>query len=286
MPPVWRPLKIRGEWQRGSVIVGDGEHVIFQVKWWRPQIKNFDGRKWMTKRLKRETKGIIPSENPPCPETFTDSIWACDATRRDGVHLMLWYGYARQSDLMLEVISGGRTPEHLCKKVEHHIIPSLRTVSNEQAMKISLFNRTFEVPAGFKLKIWKLAMGDISLRLESDRPLALLTMRQVYPAGLALQRRPIERWLTVSKFKEHRKFEIAGHIQPYQIEVSGNRLKGIRRCGRKRLPFPLGPISCLNSVHIGVHDAENNRLFFVEYDVKEAPADKLTEKMMKVNLAL
>ncbi len=285
MPAEWRPLKIRGEYNRGAVIVGDGEHAVFQIKWWRPGIKKFNSDDWISRRLEKEFKIVVRNANAPCPAGFTNAAWVLDAKNRGKGNLMVWYGYAAQSDLMIEIISGGDAPDHECRKVIRRTIPSLRMFRPDESVCYCLFNRKFKVPAGFVLKIWKLESGDITLKFETGKSRESLTVRQIYPADLALSRCSIDRWMLLKRFKENRKFVPVEKTGPYEVKIKGVKVSGARRYGRKKIPFPLGGVLPLESVFAGLHDVAGNRLIFIEYDVRKGNVKEKAEQIIMENLA-
>ena len=105
-------------------------------------------------------------------------------------------------------------------------------ISKEEECRWKIYSAQFTVPAGYVLNHSRLATGDIALEFERENR-QKLTVRQVYPAGLALQRRPMRGWLRDRITTERRRLRID------REEKSQHQLKWV---GWKRLPFPFGRI--------------------------------------------
>ena len=274
MPSDWRPLRIEGEWQKGKMVVGDGEQLSMQIQWLRSGNKRFNPDRVIEQRAHKEKKKNSLSESTSCPsaEGFGNMSWLKGEADNERA---VWSGYSANNDLLIEIIArliDGKT----IKWFEKRIIPSLRAFSADEAMPISVFGSSFMSPPGFQIKTWKLKLGDITIQLEAKGGKSLL-LRQVYPAGLALSRRPMEQWQKLKPFKEHRKFKADGEPAQCEIEKQGRTLKGIRSRGFKRLPAPLGMIAARKSMSVVVHDAAADRIFVAEYDAKRDAREKITD---------
>ncbi len=283
VPADWRPLRIEGEWLRGTMVIGNSDGPCIQVKWIRPDTRRFRPDRAIARRTKKEKRNNLSlSKSCPSATDFRHCSWL---TGKEGTARAVWYGYAPKAELMLELVArmkDGKTG----KWIEKRIIPSLKAFRANEAMPIAVFGASFKIPAGFTLKTWKLELGDITIKLDAKESKSL-TLRQVYPAGLALSRRPIERWQELKPFKEHRSFRTNGKPAPCRIERNGHACSGIRRCGKKRLPVPLGMIASRTSVAMAVHDVEDDRIFMAEYDAKkEAPEGIVARAIAEMNWAM
>jgi hypothetical protein len=106
--------------------------------------------------------------------------------------------------------------------------------------------------------------GDIALRLENDSESLLL--RTVYPAGLALSRRKLPKWLDASPFLERRKNR---NTETQEWRSDAPKLKGVLRTGWKRLPFPLGWLKPRYCTAVVAVDKELDRLVLAEHRTPE-----------------
>jgi hypothetical protein len=90
-------------------------------------------------------------------------------------------------------------------------------------------------------------------------------VRQVYPADLALSRRPYERWLDAYPFTEHRRLQRSAlRVEPWRHTTRGG-LSGVRRQAWKRLGIPLGWCAPRQSLALAVRNEADNRLLIAEY---------------------
>ena len=100
-------------------------------------------------------------------------------------------------------------------------------------------------------------------------------VRQVYPSDLALARRPLEKWLSSTSFKERRFFTPSGDAWEWEVEIGGRDLRGLMVTGDKRLPWPIGRITAKVTAAAVLHDEETGRLLLAEYDEPTRPPDAI-----------
>ena len=266
VPEDWRPVRIEGAWMRGSMIVGDADEAIMQVKWWRPTKRDFDPGRWIRRRLKKV--GRRPADRGPAPHGLSHSAWA-PAEPNDG-RGAFWYGCASDGGLVIEVVTSAALAKKAQRTVSDRVLPTLTVSAPDRATRWAIFGASFESPPGFSLRNQRVHLGDVVLQLSSSRRDTLL-LRQVYPAELALARRELAKWLAFPVFKEHRKFR--GAETEWSVDSFGRKLEGVKRAGRKRLPSPLGFCAPRRSVAAVVHDDELGRLLVAEYDSLEPGGD-------------
>ncbi|MFH1732772.1 MAG: hypothetical protein ABIF82_14130 [Planctomycetota bacterium] len=282
VPPEWRPLRIAGEWPRGHVIIGSANEPAMQIRWWRPNKKRFDARRWMQQRL-RSLKARDAGPEGPAPSGFTETAWAADDEPQSGGRKLLrtWYGYAPDADLVLEVTVNLDAPNRTRRIITSQVVPSLAVSETGRITRWSVFGASFESPAGFSLLDKRLALGDLVLRFRGEDRSCLM-LRQVYPAETALARRKIERWIEMWPFKEHRRYRKAELKEVWRARSFGRMLEGIKQPGRKRLPLPLGFCAPRATLAVAVVDTELDRLLIAEHD---APARAADEEMLATAIA-
>jgi hypothetical protein len=103
-------------------------------------------------------------------------------------------------------------------------------VSPSEPLTWRLFSAEFTSPPGYTLVSHRIALGDIALELRHGDGRRLV-LRQVFPAGLATQRRSLERWLDDSAFAERRR------LRP---ESTSRGTQDVSQHGWKRFPAPMG----------------------------------------------
>ena len=285
VPPEWRPLRIADERGRGRVILGSATEPAMQIRWWRPNKKRFDARRWMQRRL-RSLKVRDAGPEGPAPSGFSETAWAAEPESGGRKLLRAWYGYAPEADLVLEVTVNLEAPKRTRRIVTSQVVPSLAVYEKDGITRWSVFGASFESPAGFRLLDKRLALGDLVLRFRGkDR--SCLMLRQVYPAETALARRKIERWIEMWPFKEHRRYKTAELKEVWRARSYGRTLEGIKQPGRKRLPFPLGSCGPRATLSVAVVDTELDRLLVAEHDAPDgADEEMLATAIARMNWAI
>jgi len=281
VPEHWRPLRIEGAWEKGSIILGDEGQAIMQVKWWRHENESFDGARWTRRRLKK-AGAKAAADGKPAPPGFENAAWV---PGRGPAQAAVWYGCAPAGRLVMEVVVSGEMSKKDQRTATSRALPTLKVSAHDAPTRWAIYGASFESPAGFVLCDRRLKLGDIALRLSSKRR-ERLVLRQVYPSALALARRELAKWLEFPVFREHRKYRPANPPQKWSVESFGRQLDGIRRAGRKRFPFPLGVLAPRYSAAAVVHDEQLGRLLVAEYDSRGAPDDAtLADALASMNWA-
>jgi hypothetical protein len=265
IPPDWRPMHIEGDWDRGTMVVGDSEAAVLKLDWCRVRRRRFVPETWLTARVK--ACAAPASTEPPRPADFPVAAYLPEVPSRGGGSRGIWFGYCEKAGINLEIAVNLAAPGAQQETVWTGLVPALCAGAPDEPVRWAVFDTGFISPPRFTLESRHLFSGDICLRLKRGRG-ARLTLRQVYPAGTAVHRRKIERWLFKFPFKEHRRPPgREKDAQPWSFEAhSGTRWSGMRRHGWKRLAFPLQNISARYSVAVGVTDTELDRLLLVEFD--------------------
>ncbi|MHC4202128.1 MAG: hypothetical protein ACYSU0_19225, partial [Planctomycetota bacterium] len=183
-------------------------------------------------------------------------------------------GYSPRADLALEVAVNGRAPEKTRRKIFSRVLPTLSASGPGEPVRWEIFSAVFRSPPGFAMADKRTVLGDLALLFRSGSGRRLV-LRQVYPAGVALERRKIERWLEAGPFKERRRCRPEGEPVDWSVELDGERsgraLAGRKRLGRKCAPFPFGWLAPRWSSSAAVRDEERERLLLAEYDWPKGP---------------
>ena len=281
MPREWQPLKLSGTPAKGRMMVGDATCALFSIQWERlKRGLGRDGRDWVAERIKQH--GVLPEGTPPAAGHFSACGWAHGVQTEEDKQTTYWYGYSAPAELLVGVTVNGVLPAAVRARVTGEVLPSLRTTPANAESIWAMYDLSFTAPAGFQLMRRHLYSGDVALEFARDRR-ETLVLRQVYPGDLALERRPFERWLDAVPFPEHRRLRRADTTtEPWQ-HVTRSELAGVRRRGRKRLPWPLGWIAPRWTCALAAHDRRLNRLLIAEHrsaaEPDEAVAVAAVEKM-------
>lgn len=263
MPSEWFPLKLKGNAEKGSMMVGDDACAMFSLHWDRPGRKSVsDGQLWVDKRLKK--LGLLPDQAPPAASNFTTCGWAYGVQSEEDKQTTYWFGYSEPAQLLLGVKVNGVLPQAQRDHITDHILPSLRATAADAETIWSMYNVSFVSPGGFRLFRKRLFAGDVVLefiRGERER----LMLRQVYPGKLALSRRSFDRWLEANPFLERRRLRKSSVTTEPWRHATHEGMTGTRRRGRKCIGFPLGFIRPLWTDACAVHDQVMDRLLIAEH---------------------
>jgi len=269
----WRPLRIEGEHSKGSVTIGDIEGPVFQLRWIRPP-KGADTSGWIKAR-QISVAGGQESRGAPRPEGFDDVSWVKNLAVREESKKTVWWGRSERNGLLVEILLTNLRDSEVNRHFARTCLPKLRIVPLTEDCTWRVYSARFLVPAGYRLTRKRLATGDIALEFVRGRGERLL-VRQVYPAGLALERRSMAGWLRDRVFKGRRRFR-----REMEDCHEGKR---IRWTGWKRLPFPLGWVMPRRCDSIILQNQDMDRLFIVESQWKDGepvtPIDKIADGML------
>ncbi len=270
VPEQWRPLKIEGDWQRGLVILGDGEAPRMQVRWWRPS-RRLDAERWLERQVRRWRCRAEPLTGAAALREagFTHARWLPAARYRGGERPM-WYGVAPDENLVIEAVLDPRAEAAKQRRLAQRVLATLAPATMQTGTLIAAYDVSFEVPEGYHALEHRLHLGDFIMRF-GHRDGSQLTLRQVFPVTLALSRRSMAWWMRTWPFKTLRPFAPAGEEADCTIEAGDRILRGIQQRGRKRLRFPLGWIGPRRSLRMAVTDEQLDRLLIGEWDTRREP---------------
>lgn len=283
IPADWRPLKIEKKLGCGTMVVGDSDQAIFQIKWWQPEKKNFDFISWLKYRKQKVAPAYAQSnQSPKHKDSIDASAWFPKENMPHGVK-SFWYGYSKAGDLVLEIVINGM----LEKKIENiaisKVLPSIDISREDEPIKWSFFDVSFETPAGYKLFDKRLNVGDMSIMLKDDKS-RIIHLRQIYPGSLALSRRKLDRWMIDKKSFKGRVYTTINPAKETELETSSKKTIGIIEKGKWAVRFPLNFIARTFSYSAAVNDEELDRLLIVRFDSpKDEGSDMVYEMISKMN---
>jgi hypothetical protein len=257
LPEDWRPLKIEGGHAKGSMMIGDGRQPILLVRWMRTHNQpRFDMQRWLAARFRKQ--GLTPDGNAPRPVAIDHAAWARDTADSKGGRKTTWYGYAAQSRLLMEIVTTDLTEAAVRDEIFSACLPRLVVTADDESCTWNLYGISFISPPGYVLRRSHLFSGDIALELARGKRDTLL-LRQVYPAGLAVERRKLDRWLQTPPFTERRFWN-------KQVFTKQAPNPGSRTCrGWKRLRAPMGWCAPRFSTAIATIDEAHDRLLIAEH---------------------
>jgi hypothetical protein len=258
LPEHWRPLKIEGGYAKGSMMIGDGQSPILLIRWMRThKLRRFDIQRWLDGRFRQ--RRITPDEGAPQPAAIDKAAWACDTADSKGGHKTTWYGYAAKSHMLMEIVTTDLTETAVRDEIFRDHLPRLVITADDEPCSWSLYGISFVSPPGYVLTRQHLFSGDVAIELACGRKDKLL-LRQVYPAGLAVARRSLGRWLQKPPFKVRRfwnKRTLADGVSCREGTLTFR--------GWKRLRSPMGWYTARFSMAVASVDKEQDRLMIAEH---------------------
>lgn len=260
VPEGWRPLKIEGGHAKGSMMIGDAQQPLLLVRWMRTHNqRRFDMQRWLAARFRKQ--GLTPDHGAPQPAGIAHAAWTRDTADPKGGHKTAWYGYASKSRLLIEIVSTDLTETAVRDEIFGDRLPRLVVTADDAPCSWNLYGTAFTSPTGYVLKRSHLFSGDVAITLARGRRDTLL-LRQVYPAGLAVERRTLDRWLQAPPFTERRFWN-------KRVLTNKTTTPGTRICrGWKRLRSPIGWCSPRFSTAVATIVEAQDRLLIAEHQTR------------------
>lgn len=193
-PAHWRMVRAAGQAEKGYLVLADDDRVRLQLQWTPAPRRLGNTERLVHRRLKalkliqgRPRPSLQRLLLPNLGELFIHTV-ECPAivysfvvTPVGRVLEMLYHpGEEREDDLYLR-----------------SILPSIEDQPIDVPQRWAFYGTSFVVPGGFRYRSAVLNLGDCRVMcVAGKRELfgRLLTVRHVYPAGLALARQPLEGW--------------------------------------------------------------------------------------------
>jgi hypothetical protein len=257
LPRDWRPLRFTGVWRGGAVLVGTSEEAVFSVEWTRPDARRFVPREWVEARAAR-LKGR-PQAPAPRPDGFDPVAFVTRPPSRTALPNQVWIAWHAGCRLGLTLTLNGTATEAAMRTALEDILPSLSATPLDAPTPWAAFEASFLSPPRFTLSRWRLFSGDIALEWIGPSR-RRMCVRQVYPACIALARRPLAAWIADYPFVERRRVTPIRDPTPRSFLRDGVVLEGLALAARRALPFPLHRVGATDGMAVAVRDTALDRL--------------------------
>jgi hypothetical protein len=257
LPPDCEPVKLTGRFESGQVLIADRSGPRLGLRWRRfPSRKSDDA---LFRRLIRAELGDNAARNAhaidPPGESGAGSTYLVprspDSSPRE---MLLWRAPSLR---VLQIVHHLRDDDEL---LQSQIAPSLVETVALSWQPWAVFGLRCEAPRGSELERHELNAGDLSLRFKGIRG-AMLMIRQISPARLALARRPIEKWLATQADEVRHRYQPEWEGSTKQTIASHDALS-IRSSLRRR--FAWTGILPRNLLTLALHDVDRDRLLLVQ----------------------
>ncbi|MCE9592246.1 MAG: hypothetical protein K8S99_17205 [Planctomycetes bacterium] len=285
VPDSWRLVRVLGDAANGAIVFAEDQRVSLRLQWSQTPRRPGDPAGVAAKRLVKLR--LAPRSPSPAFETV--------AIPRLGPALLhtpdqpeMIYAFARSPHgREIELLYNRGQPRE-DEQFRRTVLPSLEDQPADAPQRWAVYDTSFTVPAGFRCHKSTLGLGDCRVQfLTGARELSgdQLTIRQVYPASLALTRQPLEKWhrdwietITHNYLVPHtRRF---GKGDPVAEPIDTPRGPALTTPGR--LKFPLGLLyrSAAHDARVWmIHDTGVDRLIGVQLAV---PSDRTEDYFRQV----
>ena len=263
LPEGWNPVKLDGAFDAGYVLIADLHGPKLGLRWRRAATRKLDSAAWARRAIEAEVEKAPAGRARALSlanDTWTGStLWLdSEPPGRD-----VWAAYSVASNRVVEVIY------HVPKRdrvLEDLILPALSDAPVGAARSWSIFDLRCAVPASYALKTHRLNAGDVGLNFSAGHE--SLAIRQIALARIALQRLPLDKWLTGQETAMQRHYGAAGDAGEIELTAAqgpaGGPVRGlVRHCHRRRR-FSFMRWLPASIVTIALHDRERDRLVLAQ----------------------
>jgi hypothetical protein len=235
----WNPLKLEGDFDGGSAVIGDLRGPQVALRWGTPREKTFNPDAWSRRAIADQTGSADESRSGQLPGWSGVREWSNPGNFKRNV----WVGYSSVSGRVLEII-GSR-------------IEAPQDSEPDAAHDWSIFDLSCRTPRGWRLHEQRLNAGDLMLAFSRGRE--RMSVRQIALAQLALKRRPLEGWLNTQVVRQRQHYRAIGEAEP--ISIGSRNGATIRLVRRRRFCWSrnLSP----NLTVLALYDERHDRLMLV-----------------------
>lgn len=266
LPDEWSPVKIEGDWNKGSILIADFHSTRLAIRWQAVPRKKFNAQKWAQQAIASEVGQLmlkqsvehVPSHSPSRRDTGTQGAFSVgrlfvepEPPGRD-----VWVGHSSVSNRLLEVVYQTKTVSNALRE---QILPTISDQPPDAEQCWSIFDLSCRVGVGWTLQSKRLNAGDLTLSFAKKND--TLIVRQLAPATLALSRQPLERWLDAQQQIWKKTYRLKGEIAPLASLEDSQCLT--RAISRRRRFFYARWIS-RQRVTIASHNVERDRVVLID----------------------
>lgn len=201
VPESWLPYRVRGTAERGGCALGAEGRPLLHIQWATVMRRRFNAENMVQRQMLRgmhrrpkksreridriENKVFSPMLALSDPDSASTRCVAYSPASRRLVEFICYHGSEHENTLAPQIIFRQARDQPL-----------------NQPHRWSFFDISFTAPPGLGYQSSNLDMGDMHVSLRSRpqwnrrrRWRASVEVRHIYPARLALQRQPLNRWM-------------------------------------------------------------------------------------------
>jgi hypothetical protein len=268
LPPDWNPVKLEGDGDKGFALFADLKQPRLGLRWQTPPRRKFDADAW-ARRAMRDEVGKLAAEEAR-PHAMPAGGWAGSLIyfETDPPGRNVWVAQSTASGRLVEATHFAPRRDRALAEV---VLPRLSDTPADAGERLwSVFDLSCAVPSDLKLESHRLNAGDLSLtfaaRTTFNSLRRALSVRQIAVASLALQRMPLDGWMS-----DHQK-ALKKHYRPAEVTADatldlgagrGDAPARTRKLHRRRRFFWMRGIP-REYVTYAWHDAPRDRLVIVQ----------------------
>ncbi|MGN6724382.1 MAG: hypothetical protein ACTHLZ_00545 [Tepidisphaeraceae bacterium] len=252
-PASWNPVKVEGDFAKGSLLLADLHAARLGVRW--RQLAKREEPAALIRRLMGEEIGALAADEAV---TRAAEHWQHAFLYRDPAPpgRDVWIGFSRDSNRVVQVVHHANRRQ---RPEFEAALDSLRDANADAPRQWSMFDLQLISPPGYVLQWYRLNAGDHTLAFrDADQQQVLI--RQIRPAGLALARQPLAQWLAIQPASATRFYRAVDEPQHVKLPIGGERCDGLSavaaRRRRMRFAWKVPP----RQVLLAFHDRARDRL--------------------------
>lgn len=290
LPEDWSPVKIEGDWNKGSILIADFHATRLALRWQSAPKRKFDAPAWTEQAIRNEVGELMlkesvehvpsgskdesggmkdehgkassslslhPSSFSLHPSSFSTGrlFVEPDPPGRD-----VWVGQSSVSNRLIEVVYQTKVRSSFLRD---RILTGLSDQPTDRAQHWSIFDLSCDAPDGWTLKSQRLNAGDLTLSFGKKNE--VLIVRQIAPAGLALGRQSLETWLAAQQRVWKKLYRAKGEATTVSLTEADDRdMTILVQPLVRRRRFFLARWVAASRFTLGAHDRQRDRLVFVD----------------------
>ena len=269
VPATWNPVRIEGDYDRGSLLLADLSSPRLGVRW--RKAARGDPAAWADKALRDELGTLSAAEAVNVAMASPDD-WKVarlylddEPPGRD-----VFVGWSARSGRVVEIVYNVAERDYA---LSDDILPTLADTTPESAQTWSIFGLTLSTPPGLLLQSFALNAGDLSLTFADKN--AQTTLRRIGPASLALSRQPLSRWLSALSKAQKKMYRAPPNGDSTTLAARGRSLPGLHATISRRRRLCWAWFVPKQMTAMAIHDTANDRLL-----IGSSPNESLLRKML------
>lgn len=254
VPATWNPVKIEGDYDRGSLLLADLSSPRLGVRWRRAG--RGEPKAWADRALRDELGAQAAGEAidfamaPPDAWNVGRLYVDRDPPGRD-----VFVAWSTRTGRVIEIVYNAAERDDVLAKT---ILPTLTDTPADATHHWSIFGLDLQSPAGLALQSFALNAGDLSLTFGKAN--TRTTVRRIGPASLALSRQPLSKWLTISQKSHKKMYRPPARGEPTTLISDGRQLSGLTTIIHRRRRLFWAWFVPKSITALAIHDAANDRL--------------------------